>query len=811
MSEERIDSVSFDIEKMQVILSEYKRCFKSEIWNDEDYKWKAIKIFQDNWNIEASNLAEMIEASLKGTYNLLTSARRYAKGMIVEFATLFPDEVRAMFINLFDESIDIYDRISAFITKSDELLPRWSAIKNKPDGRMHYQNINAITTYLWLRYPDKYYIFKLTEVKNVAEKLGSSYVLKQGAYAENVRSFMKLYNEIRAELQKDEEMKMLLNDCIQPDCYSDPKLNTLTVDFGFYISRRYHVSDLQTEKIYGAEYQSGLTEDDWIEMLQNKAVFSDNSLEIVKRFKDYGGEATCTQIAMKYGKPAGFYNIGSTKLAKRVIKHTSCPIPKNEDGTESFWPVLYTGRYARSDEEGGFVWKLRDEISKALDSVDTTDIKLYAENEAPDASGKSYWWLNANPKIWSFSDLAVGECQEYELYNSNGNKRRIFQNFLDAKVGDKVIGYESTPVKQVVTLAEVAEAQDGETILFRKTEGLENPIDYQTLKECDELSEMEFFQNPQGSLFKLTVDEYNLIMDLIRDSNPVVEKDSYEKYDETDFLNDVYMSKERYSNLVSILENKKNIILQGAPGVGKTFAAKRLAYSMMGKKDESRIEFVQFHQNYSYEDFVMGYKPNDTGFELKNGIFYRFCQKAANQPSQKYFFIIDEINRGNMSKIFGELLMLIEKDYRGAKATLAYNGMPFSVPENLYIIGMMNTADRSLAMIDYALRRRFSFFEMNPGFETEGFIKYQNGIGNDTFDELIARGCDLNKEISVDKALGKGFCIGHSYFCNLEDVSEDRLEAIVKYEIIPMLEEYWFDDETKLKRWSNTLLGIFNE
>ena len=123
----------------------------------------------------------------------------------------------------------------------------------------------------------------------------------------------------------------------------------------------------------------------------------------------------------------------------------------------------------------------------------------------------------------------------------------------------------------------------------------------------------------------------------------------------------------------------------------------------------------------------------------------------------------------------------------------------------------MNTADRSLAMIDYALRRRFSFFEMNPGFETEGFIKYQNGIGNDTFDELIARGCDLNKEISVDKALGKGFCIGHSYFCNLEDVSEDRLEAIVKYEIIPMLEEYWFDDETKLKRWSNTLLGIFNE
>lgn len=158
--------------------------------------------------------------------------------------------------------------------------------------------------------------------------------------------------------------------------------------------------------------------------------------------------------------------------------------------------------------------------------------------------------------------------------------------------------------------------------------------------------------------------------------------------------------------MVSVLQHKKNIILQGAPGVGKTFAAKRLAYAMMGEVDESRVEFVQFHQNYSYEDFVMGYKPAENGFELKYGIFYRFCQKAANQPDRDFFFIIDEINRGNMSKIFGELLLLIERDYRGTKATLAYNGLSFTVPERVHIIGMMNTADRSLAMIDYALRRR---------------------------------------------------------------------------------------------------------
>lgn len=802
---------SFNVEKMQVILTEYKKVFKNEIWSDEDYKWKAIKLFQDNWNIDAPNLAEMIEASLKGTYNLLTSARRYAKGMIVEFATLFPDEVRAMFINLFDESIDVYDRISSFISKSDELLPRWSAIRNKPDGRMHYQNINAITTYLWLKYPDKYYIFKLTEVKNVAEKLGSSYILKQGAYAENVRSFLKLYDEIREELQKDDEIKALLKDCVSPDCYSDPSLNTLTVDFGFYISRRYHDSSETQNKVYGEDYDSGLTEDDWIGLLNNNQVFSDNALQIVACFKDFGGSATCKQLSDKYGRKAGFYNIGSTKLAKRIIANTGCQSPRNNDGSESFWPVLYTGRLAEKDEAGAFVWTLRPELSSALDHIDMSRINLYSSTDDRDDSEHSYWWLNANPKIWSFSDLAVNECQEYELYNENGNKRRIFQNFLDAKVGDKVIGYESTPRKQIVALVEVAEAQDGETILFRKTEGLESPVDYQTLKECEELADMEYFVSPQGSLFRLTEDEYNFIMDLIRETNPSEKKETLEKYDETAFLNDVFMNKERYSDLVSVLKTKKNIILQGAPGVGKTFAAKRLAYSIMGVKDENRIEFVQFHQNYSYEDFVMGYKPNDNGFELKNGIFYKFCQKASNKPEVPFFFIIDEINRGNMSKIFGELLMLIEKDYRGTKATLAYNGMSFSVPDNLYIIGMMNTADRSLAMIDYALRRRFSFFEMSPGFETEGFINYQNNIGNDTFDELISRICDLNKEITSDKALGKGFCIGHSYFCNIEDCNEELLESIVKYEIIPMLEEYWFDDETKLKRWSNTLLGVFNE
>ena len=372
-----------------------------------------------------------------------------------------------------------------------------------------------------------------------------------------------------------------------------------------------------------------------------------------------------------------------------------------------------------------------------------------------------------------------------------------------------LICYESNPVKQIVAIGKIIAEQDGEEIFFEKLEGLSSPIDYQVLKGYPELEGMEFFTNPNGSLFKLTREEFDFIMDLIREENSVQNETHIESYSKEDFLDEVYMSEQRFKTLVSVLKNKKNIILQGAPGVGKTFIAERLAYSIMGKKDDSRIRFVQFHQNYSYEDFVMGYKPVENGFELKYGVFYRFCQEASDYPEKNYFFIIDEVNRGNMSKIFGELLMLIERGYRGKKAALAYNGRLFSVPENIYIIGMMNTADRSLAMIDYALRRRFSFFDMEPGFDSEGFIRYQNALDNEIFNKLILKVKELNDEITKDKSLGKGFCIGHSYFCERDVCTDEWLHEVVDYDIIPMLREYWFDEADKLQRWENKLQGVF--
>ena len=296
-----------------------------------------------------------------------------------------------------------------------------------------------------------------------------------------------------------------------------------------------------------------------------------------------------------------------------------------------------------------------------------------------------------------------------------------------------------------------------------------------------------------------------LVTDEIKDEPE--QKIKYPKYTKTDFLNEVYINENSYDTLVDLLDMKYNIILQGAPGVGKTFIAKRLAYSIMGEKDTSRVSMVQFHQNYSYEDFIQGYRPVENGFKLESGSFYKFCKAAEIDDERPYFFIIDEINRGNLSKIFGELMMLIECDKRGDKLKLLYKDEWFTVPKNIRIIGMMNTADRSLAMIDYALRRRFAFFDVAPAFDSDGFKQYLTEKNNNKLDKLILVIKTLNDTISSDESLGDGFRIGHSYFCTNKEISDRLLQSIVEYEIIPLIKEYWFDEPTKVRDWSANLRG----
>ena len=279
---------------------------------------------------------------------------------------------------------------------------------------------------------------------------------------------------------------------------------------------------------------------------------------------------------------------------------------------------------------------------------------------------------------------------------------------------------------------------------------------------------------------------------------------------------DLFSSEGQIEEAVELLRYKKNLVIQGPPGVGKTFFAKHLAYLLMGEQDKERVTQVQFHQSYSYEDFVQGYRPNARGqFERVDGAFLRFCDLALQDPGQEYVLIIDEINRGNLSKIFGELMLLIEADKRSAKwqTELTYGRegeAGFHVPENLHIIGTMNTADRSLAMVDYALRRRFVFVDLGPALSSPGFRARLKdvGVSDSLATRILARLDRLNATIKDDRTLGSGFCIGHSYFCQKPaDLDEHEwYRRIVRTELAPLLREYWFDDRARADSEEHRLL-----
>lgn len=672
-------------------LKDYKRDFPVFGWKEEQYKWKAISWFHKNWNIEAENFSEMLDESLSKTYNLLTSGSYYARGMIVGFAEADPEYTRTMFRELFDESKDFFERMEAFKKKAEYALEHFT-----PDASNHFQDEKAMSIYLWLQYPDKYYIYKYSEVRRMLTCLESDLVLKKGAFEDNVRNAYSLYDEMRQMVSEDQELVDLFKNHLTDDCYTDPELHTLTFDVGFYISRYYSQKNKEEESI------------------------PDSTITDSKRYWLYA-----------------------------------------PGDNAKMWPeCLDKGIMVLGWDELGDIC--------SYNSKEAVRLKLL-ELRGGDSSYK-----NAAHAVWQFAnEIKPGDI----VFVKKG---------LHSIIGRGVVQGEY-------------EYQPGRN-------------EYKNVRAVNWTNQGEWPHPGQAAMKTLTdITPYTEYVETLsalfeqEDIDPESAEVEWEPYETEDFLSEVFMTEDEYYALVGLIRNKKNVILQGAPGVGKTFVARRLAYSMMGEKDKSRVMMVQFHQSYSYEDFIMGFRPTETGFELKKGTFYNFCKEAEIDSDNEYFFIIDEINRGNLSKIFGELFMLIENDKRGVQLQLLYSNEKFSVPKNVYIIGMMNTADRSLALLDYALRRRFSFYEMKPGFETEGFISYQDSLDSAKFNSLIECVKTLNERIAEDDSLGEGFRIGHSYFCNLKVASDEALESIVNYELIPLLKEYWFDEPSKVREWSDRL------
>lgn len=279
-------------------------------------------------------------------------------------------------------------------------------------------------------------------------------------------------------------------------------------------------------------------------------------------------------------------------------------------------------------------------------------------------------------------------------------------------------------------------------------------------------------------------------------------------YSIDDILKDgCFLERAEIERLLERLRTKKNLILQGPPGTGKTWLAKRLAFALMGQKDDSKVRAVQFHPNLSYEDFVRGWRPTGEGkLSLADGVFMEAIKAASKDSSSKFVVVIEEINRGNPAQIFGELLTLLEAGKRTPNEALELcypdadgKRRPVHIPENLYVVGTMNIADRSLALIDLALRRRFAFVGLEPrlGPVWQDWVVKEGAVDSGLVKDIERRITELNAQISADARLGKQFRIGHSYVTpahRLEPGDTKKwFQQVVETEIGPLLDEYWFD------------------
>lgn len=675
-----------DKQKFADVLKRYKANFYSR-WDEEKYKWQAVKRFQDVWKSFDLNFKDKFMKATEIHCNLLsTGAYWQPRSMIGHFFDVCGEEnIKEQFHMLYDETIDLKHRITSFIDyyASEDKIGMVSeqagkVLKTNQDPR-------SVSVYLASMYPSKYYFY----MPSIYDKTNDFFNFKQPKGFSPIDKMLKYFefcDEICKYIKSDTELSDMLNKVITANEYNDKDMHVLVQDILFYY--------LEESKEQYADRNS------WL-LTWNPSKWD---------WKDFDE------------------TVRTTKSGMACCIGRSCSNTNIEIGDRIF--MMKLGEKPRGIFATGYI---------------------------------------------------VSESWEDDNYDDKKTSKLRYVDILLTKV----IDYQNDKIL----------LQDDLKALFPKQHW-----------------------SPQNSGIKIKGDiVHNLIEkweSLFSEANTITPDYNPDivPYSKSDFLSEVYMSEENLNRINYMLKTKKNIILQGAPGVGKTYAAKRIAYQFMGEKNEDRICCVQFHQSYCYEDFISGYKPNGTGFELRTGAFYNFCGKAKSNPKKPYFFIIDEINRGNISKIFGELLMLIEADKRNQEITIS-DGTKFSIPDNLCIIGMMNTADRSLAMIDYALRRRFSFVTFKPAFDNDSFKAKVKSLENNRLNKLTEVISQLNEEIKNDVSLGNGFMIGHSYFCiNNNDTTDIDLylKNVVEYEIIPLLEEYWFDNADKITEWRKKLTEAVN-
>ena len=541
-----IDNLTLD-----TILSEYKTFLGSEKWKEqESYKWKAVKTFQDNWDIDAENLPDMLTRALGDTLNLLDTVNNFPRGMMIRFAEKDADEVRKMFNDLFDEERPLYGRMTAFKAKSQELLDAYFE-----KGLNHYQGEHAISVYLWLRYPDKYYIYQYSLVKEAAKRLKTGLVFKKGRYEENINLFMNFYDELCGIIQKDQALRDLLNNALADSqrFYQDPMMKTLTIDLEYYTAKYYKEPvvepSIKVQQDKAAEdepvkywmYAPGENASEWT-LCQEKQIMcigwhpmgdlrAYSSLDEMKQklkvvYPDVNSSFVNDGLALweftHVVKPGDivFAKQGKTKIIGRGIVQGDYTFDDSFPKYKNIRTVKWT-HIGTWEAPGDTVLKTLTDITKYPEYVKSLEALFSNETDEvaePEESGPKYYWLYANPKYWKVDSFEVGQVQEYTAYNDKGNPRVVFKYFKEVKPGDKLVCYETYPTKKVKALCEVKEGlheDDGYVVFnFVIQEKVKYQVSWSELKKSDIFKGSEPYRAATGSLYRLTKEEYDFIVEI---------------------------------------------------------------------------------------------------------------------------------------------------------------------------------------------------------------------------------------------------------------------------------------------------------
>ena len=797
------------VNSIRRVVSQYKGSF--EAWFPEEiYKWRAVQCFQEHWNPERADFAEMLKESLAQAGNLMDTNYAYPCKMIAFFAEKEPNTVRFMFQRLLDPQADVVEQIQSFEKSADGLLAKYQF---KESMKQHYQGDRTICTYLFFAQPDRYFLYQYGKLKAFLAETGLRATCKMGDI-QNVLTYQEVANQVLSCVRQDSELLNLFETKraeLGNSYYPDSEHHLLTDDIIYFASRLYKSGYWPAS----AEYDPEISAEQWLELLTDRSVCTAENLEILKTMQELGGEATCKQLSLRSGGSSAHYNGSMIQLARRVQGKTGCPLVQSKNEDQKWWPILFVGRTALPDQPGTYSWKLRDELAEALELLSQKEVNNpmpFAKNTilyGPPGTGKTYQTVNYAVAIIEGRALEEVQTENHEEVLQRYRKYRQ-DGRIEFTTFHQSFGYEDFIEGIRPVFAEDNEEENGD-ICYEIADGV-----FKKFCATAQPPAVDPNQNPYGFSASPTIWKVSLGgtgQHPLRDycmANSCI-RIGWDEYGEniTDDM-DYHVGGKTVLNAFLYRMQPGDIILScytahSIDAIGVVTGEPEWHPKFDHYKRLRTVRWLIQGKNIDIEEFRLEksltlstvYRLNttvETVIEVlgKHGFSGAAPVKGTKGP---YVFIIDEINRGNISKIFGELITLIEPSKRlgqseELQAKLPYSHKAFGIPDNVYLLGTMNTADRSIALLDTALRRRFSFVEMMP----------DSGVLDDVkVDGISVSGLltTLNRRIEV--LFDREHTLGHAFFTPLcQSPTIQTLGEIFRDKVIPLLQEYFYDDYEKI-------------